>query len=396
MQTLEIFSTHFSTLKDPRKNTHNKRHKLGDILVLTILAVICGADSWVDVEYFGKAKKEWLKTFLELPHGVPSHDTIGDLFARLSIEEFSKSFLSWINSLILSKAGDIIPIDGKTLRRSHDKNAFKAAIHIVSAWSSKNQVVLGQCKVDDKSNEITAIPELLKMLDITGCTVTIDAMGCQKKIASDIKSQGGEYLLSLKENQGNFYNAVTTLFETQIKSTKKLLVHDAQSFILHSEENPIILGKLKDIETTDKAHGRIENRKCSVLSAEHLPEFKLKWKGLESIIMIESIRTIADKSSLEKRYYISSHLPNAEILEPMVRKHWGIENQLHWSLDITFREDDCRVRKGNAAGNFSILRHIAINLLNKETTAKVGLKIKRHNAGWDHNYLAKILEGAQL
>lgn len=388
----ENFSRHFVSLVDPRKNNHNKRHNLSDILILVILSVICGADDWVSVEQFGKEKKDFLKKFLKLPHGIPSHDTIGDLFSRISIDEFSKCFLSWINSIIETKNGDIIPIDGKTLRRSHDKNNSKSAIHMVSAWSSKNQVVLGQYKINEKSNEITAIPELLKMLDITGCTVTIDAMGCQKKIASQIKKQGGDYLLSLKENQSTFYNAVVDAFETQIKNTIDMPEQDEQVLLSAVDKNNIFS---KQIETTKKGHGRIERRKCTVISATHFPKFKLKWDGLESIIMIESTRTMNDKTSLEKRYYISSHLPNAEILEPTIRKHWLVENQLHWCLDVSFREDDCRVRKGNAAGNFAIVRHVALNALKNEKSSKVGIKNKRHKAGWGDEYLVKVVEAMQ-
>ncbi|HXT83488.1 MAG TPA: ISAs1 family transposase [Verrucomicrobiae bacterium] len=388
----ENFSKHFEFLVDPRKNNHNKRHNLSDILVLVILSVICGADDWVSVEQFGKDKKDFLKKFLKLPHGIPSHDTIGDLFSRISIDEFSKCFLSWINSLIETENGDIIPIDGKTLRGSHDKKNSKAAIHMVSAWSSKNQVVLGQYKVNEKSNEITAIPELLKMLDITGCTVTIDAMGCQKKIASRIKKQGGDYLLSLKENQSIFYNAVVDVFEKKTMRAINLSEQDEQFSLSEIDENNIFS---KKTETKNKTHGRIERRKCTVISATLFPKYKLKWDGLESIIMIESVRTINDKTSLEKRYYISSHLPNAEILEPTIRKHWLVENQLHWCLDVSFREDDCRVRKGNAAGNFAIVRHVALNALKSEKSSKVGIKNKRHKAGWSDEYLAKVVEVMQ-
>jgi predicted transposase YbfD/YdcC len=371
------FSAHFASLTDPRKNNHNKHHKLGDILILTILAVICGADSWVEIEEFGKDKIEWLKTFLELPHGIASHDTIGDLFARLSIREFESCFLSWINSLVKISGGDIIPIDGKTARRSHNKGEKgdgKSAIHVVSAWSTRNQMVLGQYKTDEKSNEITAIPELLKMLDIAGCTVTIDAIGTQKKIAEQIHNQGGDYVLAVKENQGKLYERVTSLFD-------------------RAEEIKFASMWYKANETIDKKHGRIESRRYIVLPLMYLPQFKLKWKGLQSIAMVESKREISGKVSIEKRYYISSLKPDAEIIGSAIRQHWSVENQLHWCLDIAFREDDCRVRKGNAAGNFSILRHIALNLLKQEKTAKVGLKIKRSKAGWNHQYLTKILEG---
>lgn len=388
----ENFSNHFESLVDPRKNNHNKRHDLNDILVLVILSVICGADDWVSVEQFGKDKKDFLKKFLKLPYGIPSHDTIGDLFSRISTDEFSKCFLSWINSIIETKNIDIIPIDGKTLRRSHDKNNSKAVIHMVSAWLSKNQVVLGQYKTNEKSNEITAIPELLKMLDIVGCTVTIDAMGCQKKIASQIKKQGGDYLLSLKENQGTFYNAVIDVFENQITSSTNLSEQDTKILLSDADKKNIFS---KQTETTNKIHGRVEKRKCTVISAIHFTKFKLKWDGLESIIMIESTRTINDKTSLEKRYYISSHLPNAEILEPIIRKHWLVENQLHWCLDVSFREDDCRVRKGNAAGNFAIVRHVALNALKNEKSSKVGIKTKRRKAGWSDEYLSKVVEAMQ-
>ncbi len=377
MPKSEKFLNHFLSLNDPRKNTRNKLHKLGDMLILTILAVICGADSWVEVEEFGEAKIKWLKTFLELPYGIPSHDTIGDLFSRLSIREFETCFLSWVNSLVKISGGDIIPIDGKTVRRSHNKGEKgngKSAVHIVSAWSTQNQMVLGQYKTDDKSNEITAIPELLKMLDIAGCTVTIDAMGTQKKIAEQIHKQGGDYVLAVKENQGKLHKKVTHLFD-------------------QAEEIQFASMWYKQNETTNKKHGRVESRRYTVFPLMYLPQFKLKWKGLRSIAMVESKREIKGKVSIEKRYYISSHEPDAEIIGSAIRQHWGVENQLHWCLDITFREDDCRVRKGNAAGNFSILRHIALNLLKQETTTKVGLKIKRHKAGWDHRYLAKILEG---
>jgi len=406
----ENFTKHFISLIDPRKNNHNKRHKLCDILIITILAVICGADDWVAVVLFAKGKKKFLKKFLELPNGIPSHDTIDDLFSRISIEELESCFTSWINSLIQIKNGDIIPIDGKTLRRSHDKKNSKSAIHMISAWSTKNQVVLGQYKVNEKSNEITAIPELLKMLDISGCTVTIDAIGCHTKIAAQIINQGGDYVLSLKENQGNFYHAAINLFERMVDTAEDISDMQQENILLdetHEEKNifssgDIDLLKQADIlypqlsnETTDKAHGRIEKRKCTVLLAEYLPEFEKKWEGLKSIVRIESSRQLNNKTSLEKRYYITSHLPDAEKIALAIREHWCVENQSHWCLNVSFREDDCRVRKGNAAGNFAIIRHIATNALKKETTAKVGIKNKRHKAGWSDEYLAKIVEAIQ-
>jgi len=348
-----------------------------DVLVLVILAVICGADSWVDVNLFGKAKKEWLESFLELPNGIPSHDTIGDLFSRINPLELEQCFLSWIQSLVKISAGEIIAIDGKTLRRSHDKKQGQAAIHMVSAWASKNRMVLGQCKVDDKTNEITAIPKLLKLLDITGCIVTIDAMGCQRKIAEQIYGQGGDYLLAVKENQGKLETAIAELFITAQERQ-----FDAMVYSKH--------------KTLDKDHGRIETREYFALPMMYLHSFKLKWKGFQSVAMVKSTREINGEKSIENRYYISSLPANAEHLGEAIRRHWGVENQLHWSLDVSFREDDCRVRKGNAAENFSVIRRIALNLLRQEKTTKAGINAKRNQAGWDNRYLARVLAGAEV
>ena len=364
-------------LEDPRENKHSSRHLLVDILVLTILAVICGADNWVAIEKFGESKMDWLKTFLRLPHGIPSHDTIGNLFARLEPKLLQDCFLRWINEVFHFSGGEIIAIDGKTLRRSHNRKKGQGAIHMVSAWASRNQLVLGQRQVDDKSNEITAIPELLKMLDIEGCTITIDAMGCQKKIAEQIYEQGGDYVLAVKENQGKLHEKIEHLFaDGEAKS------YEAMWYRQHS--------------TIDGGHGRVETRNYTVLPMMYLPFFKLKWKGLQSIAMVESVREIGDERTTERRYFISSLAADAKIISEAIRQHWTIENQLHWSLDMSFNEDNCRVRKGNAAGNLSIIRHIALNLLKHESSAKVGIKIKRRKAGWSQQYLAKVLAIAQL
>ncbi len=373
------FLEHFSYLQDPRKDTHNKRHKLMDILILVILAVICGADTWVDVALFGKAKKQWLKTFLELPHGIPSHDTIGIVFSRLNSTQLEQCFLSWIQSLVKISAGEIIAIDGKTLRRSHDKKKGQAAIHMVSAWASKNRLVLGQYKVADKSNEITAIPELLKLLDITGCVVTIDAMGCQRKIAEQIHQQGGDYVLAVKENQGRLEAAIAELFATARERKERQF-----EAMVYSEHKSL-----------EKDHGRIETRQYFALPMMYLHSFKLKWKGFKSVVLVESTREINNEVTIEKRYYISSLPADAEHLGKAIRGHWGVENQLHWSLDVSFREDDSRVRKGNAAENFSVIRRIALNLLRQEKTTKAGIKAKRNQAGWDNQYLATVLAGAE-
>jgi len=368
------FLIHFSELIDPRKNNHNKRHLLSDILVLTILASLCGAETWTDVEEFGKAKDEWLRTFLQLPNGIPSHDTIGDLYSRLSPSQLQSCFLSWVQSMVQVRSGDIIPIDGKTVKRSFDRKDGRGAIHMVSAWSSANGLVLGQLKTAEKSNEITAIPELLGMIDIKGCIVTIDAMGTQKEIAKQIIEQEGDYVLALKGNQGSLFEDVKLYMDS------------------------IVDGELKrsyqTISTLDKGHGRIEERHYWMTeSIDWLPQKEL-WNGLKSVGVVEAIRHIGDKISVERRYYISSLSADIQKFSEAIRTHWSIENQLHWSLDVSFNEDQCRVRKNNAPENFSVIRHIALNMLKMEKTSKVGLAIKKNKAGWDNRYLCKILEAS--
>ena len=372
MNLSKNFISHFSCIIDPRKNTHNKRHQLSDILVLTILASICGAETWTDVEEFGNSKLSWLKSFLQLPYGIPSHDTIGDLYARICPGQLQEGFLSWVQSVVEVTRGDIIPIDGKTLRRSYDRAEGRGAIHMVSAWSSANGVVLGQLKTEEKSNEITAIPQLLGMLDIKGCIVTIDAMGCQREIAKKIVAQGGDYVLALKGNHAGLYEDVQLYMDSVIAQELK--------------NKPV-----GTAYTLDKGHGRIEERRYWVTDDIDWLSQKKDWEGLKSIGVVESIRHIGEKISRERRYYICSTSADAERFSNAVRTHWSIENQLHWSLDVSFDEDQCRVRKDNAPENFAIIRHIALSMLKKEKTSKVGIKIKRNKAGWDHHYLAKIL-----
>ena len=364
------FLTHFCPIVDPRKDNHNKRHLLGDILVLTILAVLCGADSWTEVEAFGKAKREWLNTFLALPNGIPSHDTLGSLFARINPEQLQACFISWVKSLVKTSAGEIIPIDGKTLKRSQREG--RRAIHMVSAWASANGSVLGQLKTAEKSNEIKAIPELLGMLDIKGCIVTIDAMGCQKEIASTIIDKEADYVLSLKENHPTLNKEVRLFLELARTATVPGLTLDYY-------------------DSVEKGHGRKDIRRYWVSEQLEWLTSRGEWKQLRSVGMVESERHVGDKVSIERRFYLTSLPAQASLFAHAVRTHWSIENQLHWSLDVAFREDECRVRKGHAAENFAVLRHIALTMLNQEKTAKVGLKIKRSKAGWDNNYLAKIL-----
>ena len=349
-------------------------HKLIDIIALSICAVICGSDTWVDVHNFGVAKQDWLKKFLELPNGIPSHDTIGRVFSMLNPVKFEACFLSWIESVFKLTGGQIIPVDGKTLRGSYDRKSGKAAIHMVSAWGAENGVVLGQIKTEEKSNEITAIPNLIELLDIHGCIVTIDAMGCQKEITKKIMEDGGDYVIAVKENQPTLYNEVVDRIDEALMEGKK-----ASNIIdFH--------------ETIDSGHGRQEIRRYYILDEIDDVESACEWKGLSTIGMVETIRVTGDNSTTNRRYYIASIEKDAELFGTAVRKHWGIENSLHWVLDVSFREDECRVRKNNAAENFSVLRRVALNLLKNEKTAKLGVKSKRNKAAWDEKYLEKVIE----
>lgn len=363
---------HFEDLEDPRTQ-YLIEHRLLDIVGITICAVICGADSWVEIEEYGNSKLSWLKEFLELPNGIPSHDTISRLFAQLNPEQLQSCFLSWIKTIASLTAGEVIAIDGKTVRHSYDQGKNQGAIHMVSAWASQNRLVLGQVKVKEKSNEITAIPQLLKVLEIKGCIVTIDAMGTQKEIAKIITERGGDYVLSLKGNQGNIHKDVRQLFDWARKNHFENIPHEACS-------------------TINKGHGRIEIRRYWLLeSVEHLIDSHL-WSGLKRVGLIESERRIKGQPpSIEQRYYLLSLDGGIERYTQASRSHWGIENQLHWCLDVAFREDDSRIRSGYAPENMTLIRHIALNLLGRENSVKVGKKAKRLRAGWDNDYLAKVL-----
>jgi predicted transposase YbfD/YdcC len=362
---------HFSLLSDPRI-LRKTRHKLIDIVVITICAVIAGADDWVDISNYARAKGDWLKTFLELPGGIPSHDTFGRVMSLVEPEEFGKCLGSWIREVIPANNEGIIAIDGKTARRSHDRANGKPAIHMVSAWAVQNHLILGQVKTEDKSNEITAIPELLKTIDVGGCTVTIDAMGCQKEIAKQIVAQGGDYVLSLKGNQGNLHKDAELLFDKAKEDNYKDMAHDTYT-------------------TVDGGHGRVETRRYTTIGDLDWFEEKSKWPKLTTFGMVESERDMGDETTNETRYFISS-LPNdAKYFAEAARGHWGIENSLHWCLDVAFREDDSRVRKGHGPTNLAILNRFALSLIKQDSSRKVGIKVCRKRAGWDNCYLLYLL-----
>ena len=359
---------YFADVTDPRVE-RTKLHKLEDILAIAICATICGAQGWYEMAFFGECKQKWLETFLELPNGIPSDDTFRRVISALKPDEFEACFQRWTKALS-NNHSDIIAIDGKTLRRSHDNANDKSAVHIVSAWACENKMVFGQVATDEKSNEITAIPKLLEMLVLDGSVVTIDAMGCQKKIAEKIIDNNGDYIFSLKGNHGTLHEEV------------KLFMDDA---IANSESYDYSCD-------TDAGHGRVEIRNVWYSENVRWIQDLKQWTGLSSLVAVESQRIIGDKVSTERRYFISSLSGiDAKTIGRMIRSHWGIENKLHWSLDVSFGEDDCRIRKGFGAENVSRLRRIALNLLKREETAKCGIKAKRNKAGWNEKYLQKIL-----
>ena len=377
VRTAPTLEAQFGALTDPRSD-HALSHKLIDIVIIAILAVIAGANHWTDIETFGRAKEAWLRQFLELPNGIPSHDTFGRVFARLDAQEFQRCFINWVQAIHPVLAGQVVALDGKCLCGTEDRYLGKKAIYMVSAWATADHLVLGQRQVDEKSNEITAIPELLRCLELAGCIVSADALNCQKKTAAQIVDQGGDYVLALKDNHPHLYEDVRDVFTWAAQVDYEEMAHDQHT-------------------TIGKDHGRIETRTCTTISDPDclaMLSGHAAWADLQTVIHVHSKRQIGDTVSEEDRYYLSSLAGDTPQLAARAldatRSHWGIENQLHWVLDVAFQEDASRARAGQAGQNFAVLRHIALNLLQQEPS-RMSIRAKRLRAGWDNDFLLKIL-----
>jgi predicted transposase YbfD/YdcC len=371
---------HFARMRDPRVD-RRKEHDLIDILVIGVCCLLCGGEGFNDMEDFGKAKLDWFKSFLRLRHGIPSHDTFNRVFAALDPKEFLDCFLRWTQSLRQAVSQEVVALDGKALRRA--LNRQESMKYVVSAWAESNALVLGQWKVADKSNEITAVPELLRVLELSGCIVTTDAMGCQKTIAQEIIEADADYVLALKGNHQTVH--------AEVKSFLDATLLEAQTPGPKGGKPSPAAAALASLETVEKDHGRLETRRY--YQSDHLNWFadRPKWEGLKSFGMIETVRQVEGKVTTERRYYLSSLPLGITTFARAVRSHWGVENKVHWIMDVCFREDQSRARTGYAAENLATLRRLALNLLRQEKTKKRGIKGKQLNASWDHAYLLRLL-----
>lgn len=367
--TIVDFLESFEPLEDPRQRG-KVLYPLDEVLLLVLLGVIAGCESWVEIARYGEKKLALLRRFRPFEDGTPSHDQLGDIFAVLDAEQFQTCFVAWVTSLT-GLGPEIVAIDGKTLRRSYQEGGAKAPIHMVSAWSAGQNMVLGQVKVADKSNEITAIPKLLDMLTIKGAVVTIDAIGCQREIAAKIIAKEADYVLALKGNQGT-------------------LRADVEEFFTEQKARKYADCKPSRHETLEKSHGRIETRTVTVVGEIDWLKERHPWAGLASIVKVDSCREIAGNSECESRFYITSLTACAERIGAAIRGHWGVENGLHWVMDMVFRDDECRIRKDNAPANFATVKHMASNLL-RAAPGKDSLRVKRKVAAWDDDYLAAIV-----
>jgi predicted transposase YbfD/YdcC len=371
-ESIAALEEYFATLPDPRIE-RCRRHKLIDIVTIAICTLLCGGEGFTDMEEFGHSRREWLETFLELPSGIPSHDTFGRVFARLAPAEFAACFESWARASVKQLSGEVVALDGKRARHSFDRAEGKEAIELVSAWVKEQRLTLGQVKVAADSNEITAVPELLKAIEIKGAVVTVDALNTQKEIAAQIRAKGADYVLALKGNHLGLKQEVEELF---------CAIKEDRTYGYHVEtDRPI-----------DKEHGRIEQRTCQQVAvvAERFSEGHL-WKDLRSVARVEREREVGERRSHEVRYYLSSLEVDAARMQQIIRGHWAIENSCHWILDVVFREDDSRVRVGNAAQNLALVRKLALSMLSREKSCKRGVKVKRFKAALDLQYLLKIL-----
>ena len=371
---MEKLAEHFSMLEDVRC-ARKVAHQLIDILVIAVCAVIAGAESWVDIALYGRSKAEWLKGFLDLPYGIPSHDTFRRVFMLIDPQAFEAAFTAWARSQATQFEREVVAIDGKTVRRSFDHGREQGALHIVSAWACEQGLSLGQVQVDAKSNEITAIPELLDALVLDNSIVTLDAMGCQRAIASKILTRGADYLITLKANQGTLFAAVREHCATTC-------------FGPNATSRPVC-------DAFDDSHGRLVRRRVFVCSDVAALAPLVEWPGLKTVLAVESIRSVNGTNKVETdiRYFLSSCQDAPEVLANAIRQHWKIENSLHWVLDVTFREDDCRVRERTAVRNFALLRKIAINLIGQHHKSRNSLRARRKIAAWDNQYLMQILTG---